>query len=76
MDNRIIGAIGVMAFVFIAVFFASSAYSGTIALIQINQQAQFFTYMNDGAKAQANKLGHKMVIYNANNDPTAQNNAI
>lgn len=60
----------------IAVFFAGSAYSGTIALIQINQQAQFFTYMNDGAKAQANKLGHKMVIYNANNDPTAQNNAI
>ena len=60
----------------IAVFFAGSAYSGTIALIQINQQAQFFTYMNDGAKAQASKRGHKMVIYNANNDPTAQNNAI
>ena len=60
----------------ISVFFAGSAYSGTIALIQINQQAQFFTYMNDGAKAQASKKGHKMVIYNANNDPTAQNNAI
>jgi ribose transport system substrate-binding protein len=60
----------------IAVSFASSAFSGTIALIQINQQAQFFTQMNDGAKAQASKKGHKMVIYNANNDPTAQNNAI
>ena len=60
----------------IAASFASSAFSGTIALIQINQQAQFFTQMNDGAKAQASKKGHKMVIYNANNDPTAQNNAI
>ena len=57
-------------------FFASSALGKTLALIQINQQAQFFTEMNKGAKAQAKKKGHKMVIYNANNDPTAQNNAI
>ena len=57
-------------------FFAGSALGKTLALIQINQQAQFFTEMNKGAKAQAKKKGHKMVIYNANNDPTAQNNAI
>ena len=56
--------------------FASSALGKTLALIQINQQAQFFTEMNKGAKDQAKKKGHKMVIYNANNDPTAQNNAI
>jgi ribose transport system substrate-binding protein len=58
---------------------STSAYSAghkTIALIQINQQAQFFTDMNKGAEAQAKKNGYKMVIYNANNDPTAQNNAI
>ena len=60
----------------ITVFFAGSALGKTLALIQINQQAQFFTEMNKGAKAQAKKKGHKMVIYNANNDPTAQNNAI
>ena len=60
----------------ITCFFAGSALGKTLALIQINQQAQFFTEMNKGAKAQAKKKGHKMVIYNANNDPTAQNNAI
>ncbi len=63
----------------IALLLSTSAYSAghkTIALIQINQQAQFFTDMNKGAEAQANKNGYKMVIYNANNDPTAQNNAI
>ena len=60
----------------VTVAFSGSAFSGTMALIQINQQAQFFTEMNKGAKAQARKKGHKMVIYNANNDPTAQNNAI
>jgi len=60
----------------ITTIFASSAFGKTLALIQINQQAQFFTEMNKGAKAQAKKKGHKMVIYNANNDPTAQNNAI
>ena len=65
--------------ILIAFLLSTSAYSAghkTIALIQINQQAQFFTDMNKGAEAQAKKNGYKMVIYNANNDPTAQNNAI
>jgi len=48
----------------------------TIALIQINQQALFFTQMNEGAEKKAQKLGAKLVIFNANNDPAAQNNAI
>ena len=60
----------------VTIAFTGSAFGGTLALIQINQQAQFFTEMNKGAKAQARKKGHKMVIFNANNDPTAQNNAI
>jgi ribose transport system substrate-binding protein len=55
---------------------AGFVYAKTIALVQINQQAQFFTDMNRGAEAEAAKLGHKLVIFNANNDPAAQNNAI
>lgn len=48
----------------------------TFALVTINQQALFFNQMNDGAKAAATKAGAKLVIFNANNDPAAQNNAI
>jgi ribose transport system substrate-binding protein len=55
---------------------ASQAQQPTIALVQINQQALFFNQMNDGAKKAADKAGAKLVIFNANNDPTAQNNAI
>jgi ribose transport system substrate-binding protein len=51
-------------------------FGKTIALVQINQQAQFFTDMNRGAEDEASTLGHKLVIFNANNDPAAQNNAI
>lgn len=47
-----------------------------LALVQINQQALFFTQMNAGAEEQAAERGAELVIYNANNDPTAQNNAI
>jgi len=48
----------------------------TIALVQINQQALFFTQMNEGAEKKAKELGAKLVIFNANNDPAAQNNAV
>jgi ribose transport system substrate-binding protein len=48
----------------------------TFALVQINQQALFFTQMNDGATKAAQKAGVNLVIFNANNDPAAQNNAI
>ncbi|MGE3872867.1 MAG: substrate-binding domain-containing protein [Parvibaculaceae bacterium] len=48
----------------------------TIALVQINQQALFFTQMNEGAQKAADAAGAKLVIFNANNDPAAQNNAI
>ena len=47
-----------------------------IALVQINQQALFFNQMNEGAKKAADAAGAKLVIFNANNDPAAQNNAI
>jgi len=49
---------------------------GTIALVTINQQALFFNQINDGAQSAADKNGVKLVIFNANNQPTAQNTAI
>jgi ribose transport system substrate-binding protein len=48
----------------------------TYALIQINQQALFFNDMNRGAEAAAAETGDTLQIFNANNDPAAQNSAI
>lgn len=48
----------------------------TFAVVQINQQALFFNQMNEGALAAAAELGDEVVIFNANNDPAAQNSAI
>jgi len=48
----------------------------TYALVQINQQALFFNDMNKGAEAAAKETGDKLEIFNANNDPAAQNSAI
>jgi len=48
----------------------------TFALIQINQQALFFNQMNEGAQKAADEAGVNLVIFNANNDPAAQNSAI
>lgn len=55
---------------------ASAAYAETFALVQINQQALFFNQMNAGAEAAATEMGDELVIFNANNDPAAQNSAI
>lgn len=56
---------------------AASAQDGkTFALVQINQQALFFNQMNEGAQAKADELGAELLIFNANNDPAAQNSAI
>src|SRR5690606_28732260 len=41
-----------------------------------NQQALFFNQMNEGAQKAADAAGAKLVIFNANNDPAAQNSAI
>jgi ribose transport system substrate-binding protein len=48
----------------------------TFALVQINQQALFFNQMNEGAEAAAEAAGAELLIFNANNDPAAQNSAI
>lgn len=54
----------------------AAAQDKTFALIQINQQALFFNQMNEGAQAAADAAGVELVIFNANNDPAAQNSAI
>jgi len=48
----------------------------TFALVTINQQALFFNQMNAGAQAAAKAAGAELVIFNANDVPTNQNNAI
>jgi ribose transport system substrate-binding protein len=55
---------------------ATVASADTFALVQINQQALFFNQMNSGAESAASSNGDKLVIFNANNDPAAQNSAI
>jgi ribose transport system substrate-binding protein len=60
----------------IAMAGATPALSQTLAMVQINQQALFFTQMNEGAAQKAEELGAELVIFNANNDPAAQNDAI
>src|SRR6218665_424327 len=47
-----------------------------IALVQINQEALFFIQMNQAARAAAKAAGVDLVIHNANNEPSAQTNAI
>ena len=58
------------------VFLTSSARAITVGLVTINQQALFFNQINEGANAEAKKQGAQLVIFNANNQPTAQNSAI
>lgn len=53
-----------------------AAQADTFALVTINQQALFFNQINDGAKAAAAAAGADLVIFDANNVPTAQNTAI
>ena len=55
---------------------ASGARAATYAVVTINQQALFFNQIDDGAKKAADAAGDKLVIFNANNVPSAQNDAI
>lgn len=55
---------------------AASAQEKTFAMVQINQQALFFNQINEGAQKAADAAGAKLAIFNANNDPQAQNSAI
>lgn len=47
-----------------------------VGLVTINLQALFFNQINEGAEEAAEELGVELRIFNANNDPVEQNNAI
>lgn len=47
-----------------------------IGLVTINLQALFFNQINEGAQRVADEYGANLEIFNANNDPIEQNNAI
>ena len=77
MLRRRFTAVGLALAGTLALAFAPArAAEPTIALVTINQQALFFNQMIDGAEAAAKDKGAKLVVFNANNDPAAQNNAI
>lgn len=71
--RKALAGLGMMAAVGLV---AGTADATTIALVTINQQALFFNQVNDGAMAAAKKAGVELVVFNANNDPSAQNTAI
>jgi len=54
----------------------AAAATTTFALVQINQQALFFNQINEGAQRAAKQAGVDLVIFNANDKPSAQNDAV
>ncbi|WP_457590017.1 substrate-binding domain-containing protein [Jiella marina] len=56
--------------------FAQEGDTPTYAMIQINQQALFFNQMIEGAQKAADEAGAELVVFNANDDPARQNDAI
>jgi ribose transport system substrate-binding protein len=75
MRRKVLVALASTALAF-SISGVNAADKPTVAMVQINQQALFFTQMNEGAQKAADKAGVKLVIFNANNDPAAQNSAI
>jgi ribose transport system substrate-binding protein len=54
---------------------AAHAKGKTFALIQYNQQVSFFTDITKGAQKAADEEGDKVVVFDANNSASAQDNA-
>jgi ribose transport system substrate-binding protein len=52
------------------------AAGATFAMVQINEQALFFKQMQEGAEGAAKKAGVTLAVFNANDRPADQNNAI
>lgn len=48
----------------------------TVGLVTINLQALFFNQVNEGAERMAEEENVQLRIFNANDDPVAQNNAV
>ena len=55
---------------------STAAKKVKVGLVQINQQAIFFNQMNEGAQQSAKENGVDLTIFNANDDPAKQNEAI
>ena len=68
--------VAMLAMAGVALSVAGVAQAQSLALVQINQQALFFNQLNDGAMQAAEGAGATLAIFNANNDPAAQNNAV
>ena len=71
-----LGAVGGVATALALPIRRARAAGATFALVQINQQAIFFNQLGAGAKAAAAKAGAELVVFNANDQLSAQNNAI
>ena len=71
----LLGAAGGVAWSLAGVPRAWSA-GQTFAMVQINEQALFFKQMQEGAEGAAKAAGVTLVVFNANDRPTDQNNAI
>jgi ribose transport system substrate-binding protein len=54
----------------------AQAAGTTFVMVQINEQALFFNQMMTGAQQAAKAAGVSLVVYNANNVPSAENDAI
>jgi ribose transport system substrate-binding protein len=72
--NKILS--GCTAAIAMTLALGASAWADTFALVTINQQALFFNQINEGAQKAADAAGAKLVIFNANNVPSAQNDAM
>ena len=55
---------------------AAAQEGRTYGLVQINRQALFFNRMNEGAQAAADAAGAELAIFDADDDPAAQNGAV
>lgn len=75
-SRRFLGSVLSASFLCFAALPVSADDKPTFALIQINQEALFFNEINRGAQRAADAAGVNLVIFNANNDPSAQNSAI
>lgn len=47
-----------------------------IGLVQINQQALFFTQLNEGGQQEAARIGADLTVFNANDDAAQQSQAV
>jgi ribose transport system substrate-binding protein len=75
MQNTLLAKLAGTAAVLALTTGAAAAKGKTFALIQYNQQVSFFTDITKGAQKAADELGDKVVVFDANNSSSAQDNA-